>query len=281
MSGTAPTSDPVLRKELGQHHLLHGELCRPLVAFLRAAEREVLEIGPGGGILTRELLAAGARVLAWELDPAWAFALRARLGRGPALRIVIGDAMEIPWERSPAPCVAGNLPYNVATAILERALQAPAVERVAVLVQLEVGERLVAGPGDREYGASSVLTRAWSTPQWLGRVRRGSFRPPPKVDGAFVGFHTHAPPLPRDEMPRFTRFVRLCFAQRRKTLRNSLASGVGKEAVLAALDAAELPEKTRAETLPLETFVRLYELLRRALAEAAAGNAATRDAPAE
>ena len=116
---------------------------------------------PGGGALTGELLAAGARVLAWELDlgvgrgPA-----RAPRGSGPAS--VVGDALDLPWERLPAPTlVAGNLPYGVATALIDRVLdQGPRrVPRAAFLVQLEVAQRLAARPGTSDYGALSVLDR--------------------------------------------------------------------------------------------------------------------------
>lgn len=254
---------PRLQKELGQHHLLQGEICRPLVEFLAPAEKRVLEIGPGGGVLTGELLAAGAEVIAWEVDPAWAFTLRQRL-RQRSLQVVVGDALEIPWDRRPAARVAGNLPYNVATALIERALQAPGVARAAFLVQLEVGERLIAKPGDSEYGALSVLTRAWSEPRWLGRVKRGSFRPPPKVDGALVGFTVRRPPVAFEEMPAFTRLVRLAFAQRRKTLRNALAAGLGTELAEALIAARGWPPKVRAEALGLEDFVALFADLERA-----------------
>ena len=251
---------PRLLKEFGQHHLLQGEICRPLVEFLAPAGERVLEIGPGGGILTAELLAAGAEVLAWEVDPAWAFTLRSRLPQ-PALKVVIGDALEIPWERRPATRVAGNLPYNVATALIERALQAPGVERCAFLVQLEVGERLIAKPGDSEYGSLSVLTRAWSEVRWLGRVKRGSFRPPPKVDGALLGFVVRQPPVALEEMPQFTRLVRLAFAQRRKTLRNALAAGLGTAIAEELIAAMGWPEKVRAESLGLDDFVALFGAL--------------------
>ncbi len=253
-------SQPPLRKEFGQHHLLHGEICRPLVEFLRPLVGRTVEIGPGGGILTAELLRAGARVLAWEVDPAWAFALRQRLP-APELEIVVGDALEIPWRRAAARLVTGNLPYNVATALIADVLESSGAERAAFLVQLEVGERLLAGPGDREYGALSVLTRARAAPVWLGRVRRGSFRPPPKVDGAFVGLHLHAPPLPEEQMPAFVTLVRQAFAKRRKTLRNSLAAGLGTRRSDELLGALGWAEKVRAESLGLEEFLRLFEVL--------------------
>jgi 16S rRNA (adenine1518-N6/adenine1519-N6)-dimethyltransferase len=268
-SGTRPS----LKKGLGQHHLLEGGLCRPILDFL-GLERErpggrgeagprVLEIGPGGGVLTAELLGAGARVLAWELDPEWAAELRRRLP-GPGLSVVVGDALAIPWGRLPAPTLAaGNLPYNVATAILERLLPHHAtVPRAAFLVQKEVADRLVAGPGDAAYGALSVLVSAWARPRFLGRVRRGSFRPPPKVEGGFVGFELTPPPLPPEEMPGFTAFVRLAFGQRRKTLRNALAAGWGRERAEAVLAAAGVPGTVRAEELGLGELLEVYGMWR-------------------
>lgn len=258
----SPTS-PRLKKALGQHHLVSGALCRPLVDFLEPAGERVLEVGPGGGVLTAELLAAGARVWGWELDPEWAARLPRRF-RGSPLSLVVGDALDIPWGRLPAPTlVAGNLPYNVATAILERLLPHHArIPRAAVLVQKEVAERLVAGPRDEAYGSLSVIVAAYAEATILGTVRPGSFRPPPKVESAFVGFELRPPPLPEAEMPELLRTVRLAFAKRRKTLRNSLASGWGREQTAAVLAAVGLGEKVRAEELGLPVFLEIHRTAR-------------------
>jgi 16S rRNA (adenine1518-N6/adenine1519-N6)-dimethyltransferase len=262
-----------LRKALGQHHLTSGALCRPLVEFLVAggvpppgrgwvgefSEPRILEIGPGGGVLTAELLASGARVVGWELDLEWAAHLRRRLP-DPRLALVVGDALEIAWQRLPPPTlVAGNLPYNVATAILEDLLPHHArVPRAAFLVQKEVADRIVAAPGTEAYGSFSVLVAAYARPRILGRVKPGSFRPPPKVDSAFVGLELAPPPLPEAEMPAFIAFVRLAFSQRRKTLRNALAAGWGKAKAEAVLAAAGIAERARAEELGLGEFLRIF-----------------------
>jgi 16S rRNA (adenine1518-N6/adenine1519-N6)-dimethyltransferase len=248
-----------LKKSLGQHHLREGALCRPLLRFLSPERQRVLEIGPGGGILTRELLAAGARVIGWELDLEWAAELRRRLPE-PTLAIAVADALEIPWDRLPAPTlVAGNLPYNVATVIIERLLPHHLrVPRAAFLVQKEVGDRLAAVAGDEAYGALSVLVSCYSRVTMLGQVKRGSFQPPPKVDGAFVGFELHPPPVPEGEMKDLTALVRLAFSQRRKTLRNALASGWGRERTAAVLAAIGLDDRVRAEALGLTEFLGLH-----------------------
>lgn len=259
---------PRLKKALGQHHLVDPRLCHPLVAFLRPEGERVLEVGPGGGVLTRELTRAGARVWAWELDPEWAFRLRVgwraeafdrRLDPGSPPGLVVGDALGVPWGRLPAPTLAaGNLPYAIATALIARVLRHPErVPRAAFLVQAEVAERLVATPGGRDYGALSVLVQARSEARVLGRVKAGSFRPPPKVDGAFVGLRSLPPPLPPAEMAGFEATVRAAFAQRRKTLRNALGAAWGKREAAAVLDAASLPAGARAEELTVADFLRL------------------------
>jgi 16S rRNA (adenine1518-N6/adenine1519-N6)-dimethyltransferase len=275
-------SPPRLKQALGQHHLVSGSLCRPLIEFLQPSGQRVVEIGPGGGVLTAELLAAGARVLAWEVDLAWAAELRRRerlwgAGSRPAgasgsrstgasgpLAIVVEDALDLPWGRLPAPTLAaGNLPYNIATALLGALLpHHRRVPRAAFLVQREVAERLLAGPGDPAYGSFSVLVAAYARAVPLGRVRRGSFRPPPKVEGAYVGFELHPSPLPDEEMPAFLATVRLAFAQRRKTLRNALAAGWGKDRAAAVLAALGLPEDARAERMGLAELLALHRQVR-------------------
>lgn len=257
-------SHPPLNKRLGQHHLVDGALCRPLLEFLRPRGEAVVEIGPGGGVLTGELLTAGAAaVLAWELDPTWAAELRRRFA-GRRLGLVVGDALELPWHRLGAPgprLVCGNLPYNVATPIIEQLLtraSAGRVARAAFLVQREVAERLAAGPGDPAYGWLSVLVAAYAGARLLGRVRPGSFRPPPRVDSAFVGLTPRPPPLPPAEMPGLLAIVSRAFAQRRKTLRNALGAGWGKPRAAAVLEAAGVAPGARAEELGLTDFLSVY-----------------------
>ena len=250
---------PPRRRALGQHHLRGPSLCRPLVEYLGPEGHPVVEIGPGGGVLTRALLEAGARVLAVELDRAWACHLRSALAV-PALRVVAGDALALAWERLPAGTrVAGNLPYAVATAIVSALLRAArGVDRAAFLVQLEVAERLVARPGVKAYGALSVLVAARAEARILGRLGPGAFRPPPKVESAFVGLALHAPPLPEEEMTGFERLVHAAFAHRRKTLRNGLGAWLGSAAAESLLARAGIPATARAEQVDLAGFLALH-----------------------
>lgn len=258
---------PSLRKSLGQHHLTDPAICRPLLDFLRFEDRRVLEIGPGAGVLTRPLLVSARRVLAVELDRAWAF----HLARDPdleRLELAIGDAMDLDWRQlDPRVRLAGNLPYGISTALIERLLdQAPSGLLAAFLVQREVASRLFASPGTRDYGSLSVLFRARASGRILGRVRPGSFMPPPKVESAFVGFELGdwlEPGTDRSDSSSanwtaFKSTVRAGFCQRRKTLRNCLIHSWGRARAERALEIWSGDGGRRAESLPLEDWQALH-----------------------
>ncbi len=265
MTASPRRSDPPLRRSLGQHHLRHAESAAPAVDFLDVSGRTVIEIGPGGGVLTRLLLERGAsRVFACELDPAWAFALRRRLA-DPRLRLAVGDACDLGYGRAPAATrIAGNLPYNVATRIVSAVLErAPVGLRSAFLVQREVADRLTAAPGDGAYGALTVLTRARAAARRLNLVPPGSFVPPPAVTSAFVGLERIEPAVADDDWADFRALVRTAFGQRRKTLLNNLGPSLGRPAAAAAIAALGLPAKVRAEALGLAEFVALFRARRR------------------
>ena len=254
---------PRLDRDLGQHHLTRPESCRPLIDFLRPKGERVVEIGAGGGVLTGELLAQGARVLALELDPAWAFHLGGELD-DPAVQLLIADGLEFPWHGLPFPSlVAGNLPYNVGTELVTRVLpHHERIPRAAFLLQLEVARRMTATPGGREYGRLTLFVESWAEARLLGKVSPGAFRPPPAVESAFVGFDLHPPPLPRDEMPRFLELVKEGFAHKRKTLRNSLATARDRRRVDEILDRAGIDRKTRGEELGLDRWLELHRAVK-------------------
>ena len=247
---TAPgKGDPPLRRSLGQHHLRRGESAAPAVDFLDVSGRTVIEIGPGGGVLTRLLLERGAsRVIACELDPSWAFALRRRL-TDRRIRLAVGDACDLDYGRAPvAARIAGNLPYNVATRIVFGVLErAPVGLRAAFLVQREVADRLTAGPGR---GGLRCVDGADPGPcrraHRLAVVMPGSFVPPPAVTSAFVGLERIEPPIGEREWADFKALVRTAFSRRRKTLLNNLATVMDRPVAAAAISDLELPPKIRA-----------------------------------
>jgi 16S rRNA (adenine1518-N6/adenine1519-N6)-dimethyltransferase len=265
---------PPRRKALGQHHLRDESLCRPAVDFLSRwapdqRDAPVIEIGPGGGVLTAALLRSGRRVIALELDRGWALHLRrealaqdwtTEAQPRRRLNLAVADALAVDWSRLPQGAeVAGNLPYQISTVLIEQLLDGLADGAAAAfLVQREVAERMVAPPGTAAFGSYSVLVQARCQVELLARVRPGSFVPPPKVESAFVGMRFGPPPLPREEWSGFKATVRAAFGSRRKILRNSLAVAWGRQAAERTLDQAGLAWEARAEALDQAAFVRLW-----------------------
>ncbi len=249
------------RKSLGQHFLLDGNLTARIVRTADdLAGRNVIEVGPGPGGLTRALLAsAAAQVVAIEIDPR-AVAAIAELAPHASgrLRVIEGDAlaMDLP-ALVPAPRqIIANLPYNVATPLLIRWLrEAGAYERLTLMFQLEVAERIVAAPGTAAYGRLSVLARLVAAPRIVLRLPAAAFTPAPKVASAVVQLTPHAVQPAPTLVAAMERLTAAAFGQRRKMLRGALA-GLGGEALL---DAAGIAGTRRAETLEIAEFMRLAE----------------------
>jgi len=248
--------DVRLSKALGQHFLADPNTARRIVRLAGVSTgARVVEVGPGAGSLTVALLDAGARVLALEVDRHIVPVLEdATAGRD--VDIVVADAMTVDWPAllgDATWAMVANLPYNVATPLLLRALESAAmIDRYLVMVQREVGERLAASVGDGAYGAVSVKVAYYATAKVVGRVPPTVFLPPPKVESALVELVRRPPPPVRDRERLFA-LVNAGFATRRKTLRNALAGAVTD----AAFAAANIDPGARAETLSLDDWVRL------------------------
>ena len=254
------------KRSLGQNFLADPNTARRVVTLADLpAAAPVLEIGPGLGSLTLALLDAGHDVVALELDHRLADVLRSVVAEAGAdasqrVRIEHGDAMTVDLDAllapAPAPraCVS-NLPYNVAVPVVVRLLEeADAVERILVMVQREVGERLAAVPGDPQYGAVSVKVAYFAEAQVVGLVPPTVFVPRPKVDSALVRLRRRvAPPVTVPSADDLFTLVRAGFAQRRKMLRRSLAPLLG-DATTAVLTAAGVAPTARAEALGLDDW---------------------------
>ncbi|MGH6884278.1 MAG: 16S rRNA (adenine(1518)-N(6)/adenine(1519)-N(6))-dimethyltransferase RsmA, partial [Hypericibacter sp.] len=247
------------RRALGQHFLLDLNLTGRIArAGGELGTGTTIEIGPGPGGLTRSLLAHGARkVIAIELDPRCVGALQELAAAYPGrLEIIAGDAMAIdPAKLGEAPRrIVANLPYNVSTALLAQWLPSlPRLERLVLMFQKEVAERLAAPPGSRDYGRLSVAL------QWRADVKRlfdlppRAFTPPPKVTSSVVEIRPLSQPRYPADAQVLERVAAAAFNQRRKMLRQSLKS-LGVEAG-ALLEAAGVEPTARAEEIPVEGFV--------------------------
>ncbi len=263
------------KKSLGQNFLLDLNLTRRIARAGGPFEGvTVVEIGPGPGGLTRALLAQGARVVAIERDERAIAALTQIAARYPGrLEVIAGDALHI----DPRPHINGtarviaNLPYNIGTALLVNWLTIepwpPWYDRLVLMFQREVAERITAGPGSKSYGRLSVLAGWRTEARILFDIAPSAFVPPPKVTSSLVGFVPRASPLVCDaEMLR--RVTEAAFGQRRKMLRQSLKT-LGDDP-LTLLSEAGLEPAARAETIPIEGFVSLAQVQTRRAAESSA-----------
>ena len=252
-------------KGLGQNFLIDAEVVRQIVTAADiCAGDEVLEIGAGIGTLTQGLLEAGAHVTAVEVDKKLPAVLKETLAGYENFRLVEGDILKVDVaELMPRPFkVAANLPYYITTQILLTLLEKNLpVTKIVTMVQREVAERMTAAPGSKIYGALSVAVQFRSEARIAFDVPPESFLPPPEVTSSVVVCDIRKPPFEVVDENFFTKVVRASFAQRRKTLANSLAAAFGREKVSEALTAAGLDGSRRAETLSLTEFARLANFL--------------------
>lgn len=252
-------------KALGQNFVVDANTVRRIVRTAGTARDDVvLEIGPGLGSLTLALLDAASRVIAVEIDPVLAGALPAtvavrRPGSAERLTVIVADALRLtgvpPAAGIPTSLVA-NLPYNVAVPVLLTVLERfPSVRTGLVMVQAEVADRLAAAPGDRVYGVPSVKAAWYADVRRAGAIARTVFWPVPNVDSGLVAFTRHEPPDVGATREEVFACIDAAFAQRRKTLRASLAGWAGSaDAAELVLRAAGVDPRSRGEQLTVGQF---------------------------
>lgn len=257
-------------KSLGQNFVVDpGTVSRIVRAGGVESGETVMEIGPGLGSLTLGLLGAGARVIAVEIDRKLAAALPETAGTyapdvAQNLAVIDMDAMDlVPADIAglgpPPTRLVANLPYNVAVPVILHTLATfPSIETVLVMVQAEVAERIVAGPGSRVYGIPSAKVAWYASATRAGAISRGIFWPVPRVDSALVRLVRREEPLTNASREQVFAVIDAAFSQRRKTLRSALARWAGS-AVRAeeTLLAAGVDPSRRGETLTIEEFAEI------------------------
>ena len=255
-------------KQRGQNFVIDANTVRRIVRTSGVGPDDVVvEIGPGLGSLTLELLATASRVVAVEVDDVLAHQLpRTVADRAPELasklELVHADAMHLEDLPGPPPtALVANLPYNVSVPVLLRFLERfDSLTSALVMVQAEVAHRLAAGPGSRTYGIPSLKARWWADVELAGNIGRSVFWPAPNVDSALVALRRHEPPAAAELRQRTFALVDAAFAQRRKTLRAALATTFGSPAAAeAALRSAGIDPSARGEQLTIADFARLAE----------------------
>jgi len=266
----------VKKPKLGQNFLIDDAARQAIADALGdVSARTVIEIGPGHGAITAILAARCRRLIAIELDPALAAELRFRFRAAPQVEVVEADVLEVDCAalvpHGESADVAGNLPYYITSPILMRLFAAGAsglLARAVVMMQREVAERLSAAPGCREYGLLSATTQMNARVETLFTLPPTAFSPPPDVFSTVLRLEF----APRFEelgvdAAGFDAFLRICFAQKRKTLANNLrasshtsARGYSTDELRAAWP-DEIPPLARAESLALEPLAALYRAL--------------------
>ncbi len=217
------------RQRWGQHFLSSPRILERIAAAACGEHAgSVVEIGPGTAALTEHLLPRVDRLIAIEIDPDLARELRDRYAHEPKLTVIHADALEQDFSLYAPDVICGNLPYYVATPLLERAARV-GVPTVA-LIQKEVAERITAHPGTRDYGFLTCQIALFAEAKYLFSVKPGAFRPPPKVDSAVIRLNPrHRAPELGVDAEAFLRFLSECFRLKRKTLRNNLSATFPRE----------------------------------------------------
>lgn len=253
------------KRRLGQHFLHDPRILDRLAEATGATAADtVLEIGPGPGGLTEALLRHAGRVVAIEKDVELIAALRARL---PRAEIVEGDALDLDWVElagGSGGLVTGNIPYNITSPLLDKALTPPRPRRIVFLVQKEVARRVGAHPGSDDYGALTVGIQAVAKTEVLFTVPAGAFHPVPKVDSAALRLEPLEHPLvPDDQVRSFRSAVVGLFGFRRKQLVRAVRELTGWDAATAtrAVGQAGLEGTVRPEVLSPDDFLRLHAAL--------------------
>jgi len=271
---------PRRKPKLGQHFLIDKSVARRIVeAFADLSQRTVLEIGPGRGALTSLLAQRARRLIAIELDRVLAAQLRMKFSLTPNVEIIEGDILAIDFDTlfGPKPGstrpgmnhqpervqVVGNLPYFITSDILLRLFAyRKYFETIVLMVQREVGDRLVARPGTSEYGLLSATAQLYANVEKMFTLPPGAFSPPPKVHSMVVRL-TVASRIEGLDVPEagFIDFLRKSFGQKRKTLWNNLKSDYQPAALRAALEKSGVKPTVRAEAISLEKSAALFRAL--------------------
>ena len=261
------------KKSLGQNFLIDSTVCPAMAKAACDKNTGVLEIGPGFGVLTKELSLNAKKVVSIELDERLKKILPKTLNGYENIEIVFADAMKIDlrelinekFSDCEKVVVCANLPYYITSPIIMMLLESKLpIDSITVMVQLEAAERLCADVGTRESGAVTVAVNYYAETEVLFEVGRESFMPTPNVDSAVIQLKIrNKPPIDISDEKKFFKFVKACFAQRRKTLVNTVSNSLNieKSVLREALNTIGISETVRGEQLTMEQLALLSEYI--------------------
>lgn len=257
------------KKSLGQNFLIDSTVCPSMANAACDQDTGVLEIGPGFGVLTTELSKVAKKVVSIELDERLKKILPITLADCKNVEIIYGDAMKLDIKKiitekfsdCKRVAICANLPYYITSPIVMSLLESKLpIDNITVMVQKEAAERLCATVGSREAGAVTVAVSYYSKADILFGVGRQSFIPPPNVDSAVIQLKIRKePPISLNNEEKFFKFVKACFAQRRKTLVNTVSNtlNIPKEKLKAVLQDLGILETVRSEQLTIEQLAEI------------------------
>ena len=261
------------KKSLGQNFLINPDVCPAMAEAACDKNTGVLEIGPGIGVLTEQLSKVAKKVVTIELDERLKKILPVTLAECDNVEVIFGDAMKLDLrqiiDEKFSDCervaVCANLPYYITSPIVMMLLESRLpIDNITVMVQLEAAERICAKVGSREAGAVTAAVTYYAEKEILFDVGRESFLPSPNVDSAVIQLKIRKePPVKVKDEEKFFRFVKACFAQRRKTLVNTVANTlkIDKNILRNALVEIGLEENVRGEQLTLQQIAELSNLI--------------------
>ena len=261
------------KKSLGQNFLIDPSVCPAMADAACGEDTGVIEIGPGAGVLTAELAKRAKRVVSIELDERLRQVLAKTLADFDNVKLIFADVMKTDLsaviKENFSDCgrvtVCANLPYYITSPVIMSLLESRLpVESITVMVQKEAAQRLCAEVGSRDAGAVTAAVKYYAESEILFEVPKTSFMPPPKVDSAVIQLKIlEKPPVETKDEEFFFKFVKACFAQRRKTLVNTVSStlGIDKEALRGALADIGLEPTVRGEALTLPQLAKLADRL--------------------
>jgi 16S rRNA (adenine1518-N6/adenine1519-N6)-dimethyltransferase len=254
------------RKRFAQHWLNSPEILHKIVAAAELrSDDQVLEIGPGTGNLTEMLLPWVRSLIAVEIDRDLCRKLRHKFKHKDNFELIEADLLEIPLPEAPNKVVA-NIPYNITSPILHKLLgkiyqPVAQFDRIVLLVQKEIGDRLTATPDTKAYNALSIRTQYLADCEYICDVPPKAFTPPPKVSSAVVSIMPRSPVLPAQNPKLLDTLISLGFATRRKMLHNNLQSVIDRGRLLPIFEALGIDPKCRAENLSIGDWVKLSDAI--------------------
>lgn len=261
------------KKSLGQNFLIDETVCPKMAQSCLDKNSGAIEIGPGAGVLTRELCKNARQVVAIELDKRLAPVLKTTVGEFDNIKIIFDDFLKLDLEKIIAEefkdcervCVCANLPYYITSPVIMGLLQKKLpIDSITVMVQKEAADRLCAKVGTRDAGAVTVAVDYFSVAEKLFDVGKECFFPSPKVDSSVISLKIRkVPPITVKNEANFFLLAKSCFAQRRKTLLNTVSNtlGIDKNHIRECLESLNIPETIRGEALSIEQLGSLSDIL--------------------